>query len=217
MTSTPTRPRPRFRLRAWMVLAVLGLAVVVFAAMSVKVVSIEEAASAEQGDFDPAEYAAERYDDIAAYVEDNAIELPALLTQLEGGADEAELGNTSGASSAYAFPVTFTAVAGAVTPPVLPVTVEGLPEGTVVQVQVGPALNGTALRDVSGTVSFNEFTNQLEYQQVATELNNRVREEVLAEFDAAAAGGRTVTVTGAFLRVNPQLVSVVPVSIEVQP
>jgi predicted lipoprotein len=200
-----------------MVLTVLGIAVVVFAAMSVKVVSTEEAASAEQGDFDPSEYAEERYDDIASYVEDNAVELPELLTQLAGGADEAELGNTSGASSAYAFPVTFTAVAGAVTPPVMPVTLDGVPEGTVVQVQVGPALNGTALRDVSGTVSFNEFRNQLEYQQVATELNNRVRESVLADFDPAAAAGKTVTVTGAFLRVNPQLVSVVPVSIEVQP
>jgi predicted lipoprotein len=214
MTNTSTRPR--FRLRAWMVLSVLAVAVVVFAAMSVKVVSTEEAASAEQGDFDPVEYAAERYDEITAYVEDEAVPLPELLTQLAGGGDEAEFGNTSGASSAYAFPVTFTGAAGQVTPPVMPVTVEGLPEGTVVQVQVGPALNGTALRDVSGTVSFNEFTNQLEYQQVGTELNNRVREDVLADFDAAAAAGKTVTVTGAFLRVNPQLVSVVPVSIEVQ-
>ncbi|WP_108249268.1 DUF2291 family protein [Planctomonas deserti] len=212
MTGTQARPR----LRAWMVLTVLAVAVLVFAAMSVKVVSTEEVAAAEQGDFDPVDYAAERYDEIAAYVEDNAVELPGLVTQLEGGADEAELGNTSGASSAFAFPVTVTGVAGAATPPVLPVTVDGMPEGTVVQIQIGPALNGTALRDVSGTVSFNEFTNQLEYQQVATELNNRVREEVLADFDAAAAAGKTVTVTGAFLRVNPQLVSVVPVSIEVQ-
>ena len=212
MTGTQARPR----LRAWMVLTVLAVAVLVFAAMSVKVVRTEEVAAAEQGDFDPVDYAAERYDEIAAYVEDNAVELPGLVTQLEGGADEAELGNTSGASSAFAFPVTVTGVAGAATPPVLPLTVDGMPEGTVVQIQIGPALNGTALRDVSGTVSFNEFTNQLEYQQVATELNNRVREEVLADFDAAAAAGKTVTVTGAFLRVNAKLVSVLPVSIEVK-
>jgi predicted lipoprotein len=38
---------------------------------------------------------------------------------------------------------------------------------------------------------------------------------VLEGFDAAAAAGKTIEVTGAFLRVNPKLVSVVPVSIEV--
>ena len=38
--------------------------------------------------------------------------------------------------------------------------------------QIGPAINGTALRDVTGTVDFNEFTNQLEFQEVATEFNN---------------------------------------------
>jgi len=202
--------------RAWTVLTALAAVVLVAAAFNVKVVSASDAdTAASEGQLDPAAYAAERFDDIAAQVKDEAVPLADLLTQLEGGADEAEFGNTSGASSAYAFPVTFTAVAGTATPPILPVTVEGVPAETTVQVQIGPALNGTALRDVTGEISFNEFTNQLEYQNVSTELNDLVRTDVLEGFDAAAAAGRTVEVTGAFLRVNPQLVSVVPVSIEV--
>ena len=100
---------------------------------------------------------------------------------------------------------------------ILPVTVPGVPADVTVQVQIGPALNGTALRDVTGTVSFNEFTNQLEYQQVATELNNQVRDSVLTGLDPASLTGKTITVTGAFTRVNPTLVSVVPVAFEVQP
>ncbi len=96
-----------------------------------------------------------------------------------------------------------------------PIAVEGLPAETVVQLQIGPALNGTALRDVSGEISFNQFTNQLEYQNVGTELNNLVRAEVLDGLEIPA--GATVQVTGAFLRVNPQLVSVVPISVEVAP
>ncbi len=61
---------------------------------------------------------------------------------------------------------------------------------------------------MTGTISFNEFTNQLEYQNVGTELNNLARSKVLDAFDAAAAQGKTVEVTGAFLRVNPNLVSI---------
>ena len=109
----------------------------------------------------------------------------------------------------------FTGVAGAPNGAILPVTVDGVPAGLTVQVQIGPAINGTALRDVTGTVSFNEFTNQLEFQGVATEFNSRVRAGVLADVDPAALEGKTVHVVGAYTRVNPALVSVVPVVFEV--
>ena len=210
---TPTERRSP--IRPWMVISLVTLVVLVIAAFNVKVVSTADADAASAGAFKPADFAAENYDDIASGIEDDAIPLADLLGSLEAGEAEADFGNTSGASSAFAFPVTFTAVAGTVTPPVLPVTVEGIPAGVTVQIQTGPAINGTALRDVSGTISFNEFTNQLEYQNVGTELNNLAREKALADFDAAAAAGKTIKVTGTFLRVNPALVSVVPVKIEV--
>lgn len=211
MTSTDRRTP----IRPWMVISLVTLVVLVIAAFNVKVVSTADADAATAGAFDPADFAAENYDDIAAGVEDDAIPLSELVASLDAGEPEADFGNTSGASSAFAFPVTFTGVAGTATPPVMPVTVEGVPAGVTVQIQVGPAINGTALRDVSGTISFNQFTNQLEYQNVGTELNNIARDKVLADFDAAAAAGKTIKVTGTYLRVNPALISVVPVSIEV--
>ena len=205
----------RTPIRPWMVVAAAAAVVLIAAGFSTKVVSIADADAANAGGFDPASFASEHFAEISDTVAADAIELTDLLSQLAAGADEAEFGNTSGASSAFAFPVTFEAVAGAFTEPVLPVTVDGVDPAITVQIQVGPAINGTALRDVTGTISFNQFTNQLEYQQVGTELNNLVRDEVLAAFDAAAAEGKTIRVTGTFLRVNPALVSVVPVSIEV--
>ena len=205
----------RSPIRPWMVIAAVTAIVLIAAGFSTKVVSIADADAASAGGFDPATFASENFDEISATITEDAIELPELLAELASGADEADFGNTSGASSAFAFPVTFEAVAGAFTEPVLPVTVEGVDPAITVQIQVGPAINGTALRDVTGTISFNQFTNQLEYQEVGTELNNLVREEVLAAFDAAAAEGKTIRVVGTFLRVNPSLVSVVPVSIEV--
>lgn len=205
----------RSPIRAWMVWLAAFVVVVAAGAMTTKVVSIEDAEeAAASGSFDPVAYADERFEsEIAPQIEEDAVDLAALLADLAEGADEAEFGHAPGTGSSYSFPVTFTGVVGAQTGSLLEVAVDGLPEGVAVQVQVGPALNGTALRDVTGTVSFNEFTNQLEFQEVATELNNRVRDGILAE-TTIPAEGQSITVTGAFTRVNPALVSVVPISIE---
>jgi predicted lipoprotein len=212
-----TLSAPRRRLFVKLAGALVALVVVIAAITSTKVLSIGEAAEASQaGAFEPADYAASHFDkDIVPAITDNAVDLPTLLGDLAGGADEADYGHSAGTSSAYSFPVTFTGVAGTPNGSILPVTVEGIPEGTVVQLQIGPAINGTAIRDATGTVDFNDFTNQLEFQQVATEFNTLVKEQVLADVDPATIAGQTLTVTGAFTRVNPALVSVVPVSLEI--
>ena len=215
--STSQKRRPV--VRPWMVGAAVALIVIIIASLNVKVVSLDDVAAENAArEFNPVAFVDENFDSvIVPHIEDEAIDLATLLADLEAGAEESEFGNTSGASSAYAFPVTFTAVAGELKAPILPVTVDGVPKGTTVQIQVGPAVSGTALRDVTGTVDFNDFANQLDYQNAAGELNNRVKTEVLEQFDAVAAQGKTIVVTGAFLRVNPSLVSVVPISIEVLP
>ena len=206
-------------IKPWMVWTVVTVLFLGAAGLSTTVRStteVEEAASA--GSFDPAGYATERFDaEIVPQIQDEAIELPTLLNDLAAGADEADFGKTPGTGSSYSFPVTFEAVAGPVNGSILPVTVAGVSPDVQVQVQVGPAINGTALRDVTGTVSFNDFTNQLEFQQVATEFNIKVRDGILADVDTASLAGKTITVTGAFTRVNPNLVSIVPVAFEVQP
>ena len=214
-----TTPRATSKIRPWMIGAAVALVVIVVAGFNVKVVSLEDVAAENAAQqFNPVAFVDENYDSvIVPYITDNAVDLATLVAALDDGAEESEYGNTSGASSAYAFPVTFTAVAGELKAPILPVTVEGLPDGVTVQIQVGPAVSGTALRDVTGEVDFNDFSNQLEYQTAANELNNRVKTTVLEGFDAAAAKGATITVTGAYLRVNPNLISVVPISIEVAP
>ncbi|MET1019552.1 MAG: DUF2291 family protein, partial [Microterricola sp.] len=53
-------------------------------------------------------------------------------------------------------------------------------------------------------------------QEVATEFNNRARDGALADVDPSTIAGKTVRVVGAYTRVNPALVSVVPVAFEVQ-
>lgn len=210
-------PARRLRIRPWMIGTAALMVVVGVGAATTTYRSISDVASAaEEAAFDPAEYAKEHFEkDMVPQIEKEAVDLSTLLTDLEDGADQADYGNAPGAGSSFSFPVTFTATVGEIKEPVAALTIDGVDSETTVQLQVGPALNGTALRDVTGTVDFNDFTNQLEFQNVATELNNIVRDTVLA--DTTIVEGDTVTVTGAFTRVNPKLVSVVPVDLEVMP
>jgi len=205
---------PKFR--PWMLITLLIVIIAAVGVVTTKYVSIEDAnANASAKRFDPAAYADERFaSEIVPQIEKDAVDLSQLLADLAGGADEAEFGHAPGQASSFSFPVTFTAVAGARNGSILPLSVEGVSSDVTVQMQAGPAINGTALRDVTGTVDFNDFTNQLEFQQVATEFNTRVRDGVLKD-TGAIAEGETITVTGAFTRVNPALVSIVPVAIEV--
>ncbi len=55
-------------------------------------------------------------------------------------------------------------------------------------VQIGPVIRGTALRDGLDFISFNAFTNQIDYAQFAKSLNTLMAETTLAQ--AAARGSR---------------------------
>jgi predicted lipoprotein len=107
----------------------------------------------------------------------------------------------------------FTAVAGELKGDLLVLEVEGV--DTKLYLQVGPAINGTAIRDVSGLVSFGMFDNQLAYQDAGTKLNDKVRDLVLSKIDKTTLSGKTLKITGAFSLFNLQQYAIVPVVIEV--
>jgi predicted lipoprotein len=67
-----------------------------------------------------------------------------------------------------------------------------------VALQIGPVVRGTALRDATGVVSFNQFSNQLDYADVSKELNGRALSAAFAKVDPASLAGKTVTFFGAF-------------------
>jgi ABC-type branched-subunit amino acid transport system ATPase component len=58
-------------------------------------------------------------------------------------------------------------------------------------VQTGPAINGTDLRDATGTIEFGQFTNQIEYQDAGSAINNEMKKAVLAGLDPSALTGKT--------------------------
>jgi predicted lipoprotein len=70
--------------------------------------------------------------------------------------------------------------------------------GEKVALQIGPVVRGTALRDATGAVSFNQFTNQLDYADVSKEMNARALKAAFANVEPNSIAGKTLTFFGAF-------------------
>jgi predicted lipoprotein len=196
-----------------------GLVLVVAMVMNTKFLSGDESAAAGGEKFSAEGYAEENYESvIAEWIAENAAPAVELHEAISADVDAAgkEYGGRAG-SSAWSFPVSFTGVAGQVNPinGQVPVVIEGLPAELQVIVQMGPAVNGSALRDVTGDIEFGMFTNQMEYQSVAVQLNNKVKELVLANVDPASLSGKSVSVTGAFSYGNPAAWIITPTEVEV--
>lgn len=164
---------------------------------------------------DPVSYAQGVYEpEVVPAITDNAVELPELLDALaedEAAADDYGFRN---GGSPYSFPVraTGTVVEGPFGE--VGLEVEGVPSDVTVGVQTGPAVTGTAVRDATGLITFEMFLNQIDFASVATELNNRVKENLLSVTDFDALMGTEVTVVGAFTHDNDEHVKITPISIE---
>jgi predicted lipoprotein len=74
-----------------------------------------------------------------------------------------------------------------VTPP------DGRPDALLL---IGPVIRGTALRDSLGFIQFTDFTNQIQFADVANALNDRVLATALAHVDVPGMMGRHVQVLG---------------------
>jgi predicted lipoprotein len=164
----------------------LGLVAVVAIAIGVstKYVTGADVTLLEKGvkaKVDSAAYADENYQKtIVPYILDNAYPLAELDAAViaDPKVAGAKYGNRDGDNAAYSVATTFTATGGELKGDLLVLEVEGVK--TPVYLQVGPALNGTALRDVTGIVKFTDFENQLAYQDIGTKLNDKVRDTVLS-------------------------------------
>lgn len=83
-------------------------------------------------------------------------------------------------------------------------------DGQDVELQIGPVIFGTTLRDSLPFISFDEVVNQIQFAQVSRELNDRATASAHAGLDLAAlTPGRGVAFTGAMSASTPPQVTVV--------
>jgi len=90
------------------------------------------------------------------------------------------------------------------------------PEGPArARLQVGPVLQGTSIRDALPGVSFDQFVNQIQFADVANELNATAEREVLGALQREDLAGTSLRVVGmATLDGADGLVTVTPVRLE---
>ena len=85
-------------------------------------------------------------------------------------------------------------------------------------VQIGPAMRGTAIRDALDFVSFNDFTNQIDFARYGKAFNNYVNHTTLEKLPRDALIGRKVTVLGAYPFVSSaETPLVTPVEVSIGP
>ncbi|MFI6506526.1 DUF2291 family protein [Streptosporangium sp. NPDC050855] len=220
--STPTEAQEhagsasRRRIPARWIAAALGALLLAAIGFSTQYRSTESAAASGPKRFDPAAFGAQNYESkVVPAIEKKAVELPVLVRALAADKDAAgERYGVRQGTGPYSFAVKGTGEAGTAKSGLMPVTVPDLPEGTRVSLQVGPAINGTALRDAAGYITFGQFLNQVEYADAATALNNQMRQKLLTTLDAPSLAGKKITFVGAFSLLSPSVVTITPISIE---
>ncbi|MBL7259699.1 DUF2291 family protein [Paractinoplanes lichenicola] len=180
-------------------------------------------AAAESKATDPATYVNDNWaQKIVPTVHDNAKDVTEVAAAIKADPDKAgqELGKQAGTGSPYAFMVkgegTVTEVDTSV--PTGPVTVEVPQAGGAplkVTIATGPVIAGTAIRDAVG-IAFGDFVNQIDYAEVANQINDKVKTEVVAKVDRDALKGKKVGFYGAFSSLAPGTIFLVPTELAVQ-
>jgi predicted lipoprotein len=199
-------------------LASVAAAVIVLGAIALDttVVKVGSDHDVREQAFSPAAYGAQEFPKIQADVEKRAVAAAELATAI--AADKKAAGEKYGTatSTGPVIPVTLTGTFGARKSNTNEMKIDGLPPETVVRVQTGPAVNGTDLRDATGTIEFGQFTNQIQYQDAGSAINNEMKKTVFAGLDPDALDGKSATVVGVFKLINPKNWLVTPVKVEVK-
>ena len=180
--------------RGPLIAAVAVAALVVVMAVSTTYWPADKPIPGQRAAFNPASYAQDNYQSkIVPAIEGNAVDLPTLVSALAANPDDAgaKYGKRDG-TAPCSYSVGATGVAGEPVNGLLPLRVDGIPPNTRVSVQIGPAINGTALRDATGSIHFSEFVNQVEYADAGHRAEQRHGQgRAGTAVDAKALEGKT--------------------------
>lgn len=206
------------------VVAVVVILMAVFAPQwTVKSLDDVNATSAVAGseNLDPAKYVAAIWETkLLPTVAKSAVEMSALLQQLRDDRRKtvARYGNVASLGGAPAFLVKGSGRVVSIDTDSL-ISTAGIAFGDGVKpdirMQIGPILSGTDVRDALKFINFNQFLNQVQYEEVSVEINSRIRHDVLADVDPAKLKGQNVEFTGAFSYSDPRNITVMPVTLDV--
>lgn len=201
----------------------VGTALVALSLSACTVVSIDEdrqARERQSDGFDAGKYVNEIWSaKVAPAFGDKAPALGDVMAEAATGLDAAgkHYGRQAGEGSPWTFVAqgdgTVTAVdrasrAGSVT---LRIDTKAGPKE--VQLQTGPVVSGSAVRDSQAYITFNDFTNQIAYANVSREMNRKAMADTSGALAALKVGDK-VHVSGAFaIAKADQPVRIIPVAV----
>lgn len=186
------------------VIGVLWLALIVAMFLGTKFQSAAAVAKSQPAAFNATTYAKQKWPDLVQGISSKATDVTTLAPAVDANLAEAgkKYGQDLGAGS-YAFAVKATGDVAAVDDNFITLAVPGMPPKDVVRIPLGMALNGSPIRDATGTIHYGDFANQTDYQDAANALKAQVQQEVLAKITPASLKGRQLTVIGAFASGGP--------------
>ncbi|WP_353807887.1 DUF2291 family protein [Agromyces sp. SYSU T00194] len=198
----------------WIWIAV-GAVLLLGIVLGTRVVAADDPLAQGAVEFDAATFGADTFPTVQSDVVAQAVDAQVLAEAIAADPEAAAAEYAVQSSGGPVYSVTFTGVVGEGQSGIYAVDVEGVPDDLLIRVQTGPAINGTELRDATGEITFGQFTNQIDYQNAGSALNEEMKASVLADIDASALTGQTITVTGAFTLINPASWLVTPVEVSV--
>ena len=195
-----------------------GAAIILLAVMALdtKVVRIGSAADVAPGTFSPPAYGRTEFPKVQAAVESRAVDAATLAAAIARDQAAAEKQYGVAADAGSEFSVRFKGKAGNQDSGVYDVAVPGVPDSVHISVQTGPAITGTDLRDATGTITFGQFNNQIDYQNAGSALNKEMKQQVVSRIDAAHLSGKMLSIVGVFQLTDPGSWVVTPVKVDVQ-
>lgn len=198
----PRRLTRRGRMIIRVVVAVLVLAAI---ALGTKVVSNSSALVVGKQKFSAAKFGQQNFPKVQAAIAKQAVPAATLAAAIKANPTAAakKYGVAVPGGVGPEISVSFSGTLGKADSGIYTVTVPGVPKTTVIRVQTGPAINGTDLRDATGKYQFGQFTNQIDYQNAASALNNELKQKVLAKLGTGSLTGKKVTGVGVFELINP--------------
>lgn len=176
----------------------------------------EAATAAGTADFSPEEFAAAMFPQLTDLYVETAVDVAAV------GAARREHPDASGerfgvdlGSERFGFSLEAQGEAVEVDADFITIAVEEDP-ALVVRVPLTTAINGSPIRDASGTIAFGDFRDQTEYQEIANQFRQIMLADVIEPLDLGAIEGQQVRVVGAWLQGGPPDTFLIqPVLIEV--
>ncbi|MGG6894961.1 MULTISPECIES: DUF2291 domain-containing protein [Rhizobium] len=210
-TAKPTGSKLKIITGAAAIVIVIGAI-----AADTKVVKIGSEHDVREQGFQPDAYGAQEFPKVQMDVAQRAVDAVALATAVL--ADKKIAGEKYGVATTTGpvLPVSLSGTFGDRKANLNEFKVDGMPDGVTVRIQTGPAINGTDLRDATGKIEFGQFTNQIEYQNAGSAINNEMKKATLGSIDPEKLTGKTAKIVGVFKLINPKNWLVTPVKVDVK-